>query len=517
MGGARRRVVQRWIGIVTVVVAAAWLIRIGPRQAWSALAATAATAAALPLYVVAAALALGLLQNVMAILRLHVLARPPGSALDTVRRLAVPQLLNAIAPARAGDLAKVAVVAEHGGVARAAGSVLVADKVADAAAAAAALLLGILVSGAEAALVSWRAIALAILGAIVLAALGHAVGRRVTGGGRARQVVADLLRSVGAPGPMAAAFAMAWAGWMIESLALVVIARGVGTSLSLGGAVFALAVLNVGILVPLLPGNAGTFELALGLALTRLGVAPPAAFAIATVHHVLQLAAAVALALGAALGGRGRPRTRGISEEAKARAIDSYHRRAPRYEQLVSVGPLRWLRAAERRAVLDLARLDDPAIRTVIDVGCGDGYYTRAAKRAGKAVDAVDAAPGMVERVRSVADRAFVADLDVLELDRTYDVVLCCGVLEFVSHPEVAFARLCRLCAPGGRVVVLVPRAGAGGILYWLEKRLAGLAVNLYQRRWFDEHGPLHGLTVARVLHPLPTNQVLLLEYTPGA
>ncbi len=205
----------------------------------------------------------------------------------------------------------------------------------------------------------------------------------------------------------------------------------------------------------------------------------------------------------------------GISAGAKARAIASYHRRAPSYDALVSRGPLRWLRRREREAVLDLARLGDPRVRTVLDVGCGDGYDTRAAKRAAKTVHAVDAAPAMVERVRGVADRAIVADLDGLVLDGRYDVVLCCGVLEFVSHPDAAFARLCGLCAPGGRVVVLAPRGGPGGLLYRVEKRLAGLSVNLFPAAWLAERAGRHGLALAGIRRPLPTNHVLRFDAAP--
>src|SRR5512146_2266242 len=155
----RAGAIRRWVVAITAGVAIAWLLRAGPRHAWAAMTATLEAARRVPPALVAAAFAFGILQNVMAILRLHVLARPPGSWFETLRRLALPQLLNAIAPARAGDLAKLAVVAAHAGVARAAGSVLVADKVADVAGGVLALLVGVAAGGPALATRTWLAVA----------------------------------------------------------------------------------------------------------------------------------------------------------------------------------------------------------------------------------------------------------------------------------------------------------------------------------------------------------------------
>jgi 2-polyprenyl-3-methyl-5-hydroxy-6-metoxy-1,4-benzoquinol methylase len=205
-------------------------------------------------------------------------------------------------------------------------------------------------------------------------------------------------------------------------------------------------------------------------------------------------------------------RERGLPASCKARAIRHYDARARHYEAHVSRGPLAALRRREREAVLRLADLATPARSTLIDVGCGGGFYARAAKRAGMWVHAIDAAPGMVELVRPDVDLAEVADLETFAPGRTYDLVICCGVLEFVSSPEVAFERLWRLCAPGGRVVLQVPREGAGGCLYRLEKRLAGLAVVLYGRDRLLARAEARGLTLAGEAYPLPYNMVVAFD-----
>ncbi len=202
----------------------------------------------------------------------------------------------------------------------------------------------------------------------------------------------------------------------------------------------------------------------------------------------------------------------GVTPAGKARAIRHFERLAHRYDGAVSRGPLGLLRARERAAVLRLAELSDPAVRTVLDAGCGDGVYARAAKRAGKWAHAMDASAAMVERVRPHVDLAEQADVEAFEPGRAYDLVLCCGVLDFVTAPGPALERLCRLCAPGGRLVVLLPRAGAGGLLYRLEKACAGLEVNLFRRAFVAELAGRAGLALTAASHPLPFNMVLRLE-----
>ncbi len=216
------------------------------------------------------------------------------------------------------------------------------------------------------------------------------------------------------------------------------------------------------------------------------------------------------------LGPNDDPAARGgLSASWKALAIRHYDERAVRYEERVSRGLLAALRRREREAVLRLADLAAPARRSVVDVGCGGGFFARAAKRAGKWVHAVDAAAGMVELVRPDVDLAEVADLETFDPVRRYDLVICCGALEFVTSPGEAVARLCRLCAPGGRLVLQVPREGAGGRCYRLQKRLEGLRTVLYRRDALVAQAAAHGLAPAGEAYPLPYNMVVAFD-APG-
>ena len=130
---------------------------------------------------------------------------------------------------------------------------------------------------------------------------------------------------------------------------------------------------------------------------------------------------------------------------------------------------------------------------SVLDVGCGPGLYAKPLKRRGHEVWAIDFAAEMVAMVTGHVDHASVADIETFDLGRTFDRILCLGVLEFVAQPEAVFDRLRDHLAPMGRLVVLVPRQGFGGWIYKREKRKHGLTVRLCSesmlRRWGDGAG----------------------------
>ncbi len=498
-----------------------------------------ALATALPRFrggVFALAVAGALLQALFQASRLHaVLPRRWGiSWLRSVKTYNLGQVANVLFPARAGDAAKAVSLHRHSRERSAsivgAGGLIVADKVVDLAAALALLV----VTGAvplPAGPVRWLPLAggMALLGGPRrrLAALAS----DSTPGCRGARIAARALRHLAAglvaladPRRVARGIALGMSGWFVEALILAALASSLGYHLSAGQAVSAIVVLNLGIAVPVAVANVGAFEASLALGLGHAGVPFPEALAVAAAHHAVQLAAT--LGFGAALwvsGAIRRGALRSITSlledfqgnaRDRGRVIRYYEARSRDYSGLVQRGPLRYLRHLERSAVLELARLDDDTKETVIDVGCGDGFYALTAKRAGKWVHAVDIAPGMVERVRGRVDRAEVVDLGSFDPSRTYDIVICAGALDFVPCPEAAFRQLCRLVASSGRLVVQLPSADWMGLFHRIEKGLCGIRVNLYRREWVEDRAGRCGLELKRWRRPLGSSMVLLFE--PG-
>ena len=70
----------------------------------------------------------------------------------------------------------------------------------------------------------------------------------------------------------------------------------------------------------------------------------------------------------------------------------------------------------------------------------------------------------MVKRLEGLVDKAEVADIETIPTQQKYDRVICAGVLDFVLKPETAFTNLCQLVSPQGRLIVLCPRKGPGGL-----------------------------------------------------
>ena len=304
--------------------------------------------------------------------------------------------------------------------------------------------------------------------------------------------------------------------WSFEALAIQVLVDSLGTAITFTQSVFVLTVLNLAIAVPISFANLGTFEASIVFALGTFGVAIPEAIAIATTHHLLQY---VGIIIGAGFTTWEKRLHRAdrthrefkVSHADKDKAIAYFDKVSRTYDETVSRGILRIPRDLERKAMLQLAELDGNG-KTMIDVGCGAGFYALVAKEADMAVTAVDASPGMVERLKGKVEHAFVVDIDTMPTDKTYDRVVCAGVLDFVLHPETAFRNLCRLVAPGGRLVILCPRKGPGGFLYRIEKFFFGVKVNLFTADWLKAIAESEGLQLRGCYHPLPTNMTIRFD-----
>ncbi len=115
----------------------------------------------------------------------------------------------------------------------------------------------------------------------------------------------------------------------------------------------------------------------------------------------------------------------------------------------------------ERYTLFEL--LGDVTGRRILDVACGDGYYTRLLKRAGAAeVAGVDASSEMIRLAKAEEDRRPLGcryvhrDVAALEPDAPADVVVAMYLLNY-ARTETQLVRLCRSChdalRPGGRFI----------------------------------------------------------------
>src|SRR5262249_22733084 len=115
-----------------------------------------------------------------------------------------------------------------------------------------------------------------------------------------------------------------------------------------------------------------------------------------------------------------------------------------------------------RREVLTraLARAGiDPRGRTVLDVGCGTGFFTAYYLARGARVAVLDIAPTSIERLRARHPdaRFLLADVSEAPPEGSFDVVNVFDVLYHITDDarwERALRHLARAVAPGGALLV---------------------------------------------------------------
>lgn len=105
--------------------------------------------------------------------------------------------------------------------------------------------------------------------------------------------------------------------------------------------------------------------------------------------------------------------------------------------------------------VLDLAELDSPGEKRVLDVGCGNGMYLKELRRRGVTATGCDRSPGMLAAAEP--HRPLVnADVTALPFKAaSFDVVLAPHMLYHVADRATAAKDLRRVLATNGRCVVV--------------------------------------------------------------
>jgi ubiquinone/menaquinone biosynthesis C-methylase UbiE len=120
---------------------------------------------------------------------------------------------------------------------------------------------------------------------------------------------------------------------------------------------------------------------------------------------------------------------------------------------------------AQIEAYTLFALVGDPAGQTVVDVACGEGFYTRLLRQRGAArVIGVDRSPGMIELARAQEGERplgiayIVDDVKDLSLDDECDLVTAAYLLNYATDRD-DLAAMCRGIArclkPGGRFVTV--------------------------------------------------------------
>jgi SAM-dependent methyltransferase len=114
--------------------------------------------------------------------------------------------------------------------------------------------------------------------------------------------------------------------------------------------------------------------------------------------------------------------------------------------------PEPFYRLLAERAAEDLDRSYGPlAGRTIVDLGCGPGFYTAALRARGAEVIPVDDDPAEMTYAGPAPEGAVVADAAHLPIeDASVDGAFCSNMLEHTPTPEGVIAEIERVLRPGG-------------------------------------------------------------------
>ncbi|MEJ2479941.1 MAG: methyltransferase domain-containing protein [Acidihalobacter sp.] len=136
--------------------------------------------------------------------------------------------------------------------------------------------------------------------------------------------------------------------------------------------------------------------------------------------------------------------------------VESWHRNAAPWIRAVRARQIESRRLVTDQAVIDAILSRAPG--TAIDIGCGEGWLTRALASRGIRTLGVDVVPELIEQARAAGEGEFRA-MSYAELARgglgaRWDIAVCNFSLLGQESVEQVFAALPSLVEPNGSVVV---------------------------------------------------------------
>lgn len=183
---------------------------------------------------------------------------------------------------------------------------------------------------------------------------------------------------------------------------------------------------------------------------------------------------------------------------------------AGKYAEITYRGILGAMRKREKECVMQM--LSPQLGETVLDAGCGSGFYSIPIKKCGAEVLGVDASPKMVEVAIKSGIEAEVYDLQTLNLGRKFDKIVCAGVLEFCDEPQRVIENLKNHLNEHGFIVFLIPSFSLAGLAYKLYHLFHGIHVTLFSLGKIENLLNKSDLKIAAIGKPGPFTYVLKAE-----
>lgn len=185
------------------------------------------------------------------------------------------------------------------------------------------------------------------------------------------------------------------------------------------------------------------------------------------------------------------PETPVTSTEEKS-DNNPYHKTAQYYERKLNLPIIRSIRRGESRQIYAsfdaLIRPDD----TVLEIGCGTGYYTRDLIKRAKRVIALDDSESMLDIIRNRLSPSEVARMHFVRSEATrfapeepVDVVVHIGVLDYVPDWQAFLTH--SLTHARRAVIFTCPSNGFCGHMFHLLSKWEGVDIQRYARRQLED------------------------------
>ncbi|MDG3007178.1 class I SAM-dependent methyltransferase [Paludisphaera mucosa] len=161
-----------------------------------------------------------------------------------------------------------------------------------------------------------------------------------------------------------------------------------------------------------------------------------------------------------------------------------------------------------------LAACGDVRGASVLDLGCGHGYFSRLLAGAEASVLGVDVSEALLERAieREAADALGIEYrlMDAAQVGsglegRRFDLVTGCMSLQDMSEPAEVFTGVSRLLGAGGRMVFSVPHPGTDLTFREWKRDERGRKLALCLDRYFESGPAVCDWSMARLKYPWKT------------
>jgi 2-polyprenyl-3-methyl-5-hydroxy-6-metoxy-1,4-benzoquinol methylase len=165
-----------------------------------------------------------------------------------------------------------------------------------------------------------------------------------------------------------------------------------------------------------------------------------------------------------------------------ARIVDSWHKNASPWTRAVRGNEIESRAAVTNQAIIEAVLSRQP--RTVLDIGCGEGWLVRALAEHNVRATGVDVVPALVEQARRAGGEFQVVSYERIaagELEMAVDVVVANFSLIGKESVEGVIRRIPDLLTSGGTLIIqtLHPIVATGDLPYedgWRQGSWAGFS-----------------------------------------